>query len=64
MSGNKLAETVAAVRKARYDNGTGGDGTFVSGDVAPGRVRKTQATILDDDDGDIDVPDGTDGEDR
>lgn len=52
MSGNRLAETVADVRKARYEGGTGGDATFVSGDVMGGRVRKTQAAVLAEDDGD------------
>lgn len=50
MSG-KLAKTVADVRKARYDNGTGGDATFVSGDVAGGKIRKTEAAVLAEDDG-------------
>lgn len=51
MSGNRLAKTVADVRRARYDNGTGGEATFVSGDVAAGEIRKTEAAVLAEDDG-------------
>jgi len=58
MSGNSLRKAIADVRKARYENGTGGDATFVSGDVAPGKVRehdvvKEEVTSHDADDEDV-----------
>jgi hypothetical protein len=46
MSGN-LRKAIADVRKARYESGTGGDSQFVSGDVAPGRVRKPKPQTAD-----------------
>lgn len=56
---NNLQKAIADARKARYENGTGGEATFVSGDVAPGKVRdrnvKGEVIVHDDDDGGDDV---------
>lgn len=40
---NSLRETIANIRKARYQNGASNKPTFVSGDVAAGQVRTVSA---------------------
>lgn len=39
MNPNILRKAIVDARKARYENGAGGDATFVRGDVAGGTVR-------------------------
>ena len=45
MNGNDLRKAIADARKARYENGTSGEATFVSGDVAAGKLRKPPAEV-------------------
>jgi len=59
---SKLQKTIADARKARYEAGSSGDATFVSGDVAAGNVRDAhkrdvdaEVVVHDDDDGGDDL---------
>lgn len=58
MNGSDLRKAIADARKARYDNGTGGEATFVSGDVKTGKLRKPRTEVESDNDDDNDDNDG------
>lgn len=50
MRSKTLLKAIVDARKARLENGTGGEATFVSGDVTAGTVRSQEPDVIDESD--------------